>query len=242
MAQTGVVISIFNRKDAGLSCITSVLSDVPEGNPIVIVDDHSTDGIQGYLKEFEKRCVLVMNPQNMGFSCSANKGFRKARDLGAKNIIHLNGDVQVFPGWFESLTRVAEEYPDAGVVGPTYANNFDLRWRDQTRRTGAPGSALCARVDFLLGHCLLIREDLWNKGFRWDKKISPVGPFHLDVCLFSRAKGFKNYIATGSWAAVLDCPPGAKWILDLDPEKCFARGREYVRKKWKKKFFNVLLP
>lgn len=227
---TGIVIIVFNRMEAALRCIESVLTDAPDGSPIVVVDNSSTDGIRKFLPEFQRRCTIILSRKNQGLGRASNIGFRKARALGAQDVIRINGDIRVLPGWFESLVSVAA-LPDAGVVGPTYTM---LSIGDSQRITeqGVPGSDVQSKTDYLSGHCLLIPDRMWKKGFRWERSFRTWGPDNLDACLFSRWMKLSNYVAMGAQCMLVPCAHSTKWTPGVDIVRCLESGRKFLKRKW----------
>ena len=79
----------------------------------------------------QKRVRLIRNPRNLGFAASVNIGLRAA---AGHDVVLLNSDTMVPPGWLDELCAVAYGAPDIGTVTPlsndgsilSYPNQFDV--------------------------------------------------------------------------------------------------------------------
>ena len=59
---------------------------------------------------------LVANVRNLGFTHALNQGILAARP--DSDVVVLNNDAMVTPGWVEALQEVVQAFPDAGIVVP----------------------------------------------------------------------------------------------------------------------------
>jgi GT2 family glycosyltransferase len=84
---------------------------------IVVVDNGSSDGTVGYLKELSARNPRVrpfFNAQNVGFARATNQGIAAAR---GDVLVLLNNDALVPPGWLSRLVGYLDG-ENVGAVGP----------------------------------------------------------------------------------------------------------------------------
>ena len=126
-----VVVPVYRGVASTRACLRSVLehSGAALGR-LVIVDDASPEPAMqpmlAELRDAEPRIVLIRNEQNVGFVSSANRGL----SLRARDVVLLNSDTVVTPGWLDELTSVAESSDRIAAVVPL-SNN-----RSEERRVG----------------------------------------------------------------------------------------------------------
>jgi GT2 family glycosyltransferase/glycosyltransferase involved in cell wall biosynthesis len=129
--KASIIILNWNGKSLLAEGIPSVLEAVrADGRPheIIVVDNGSTDGSAGYLREQFPQVRLVLLPENLGFAEGNNAGVRAARhDV----VILLNNDMVV----------------DAGFIGPlldgfgpeTFAVSSQIHLQDPAARREETG-------------------------------------------------------------------------------------------------------
>ncbi len=154
---------------------------------------------------------VIDPPVNLGFPAACNLARALAR---GHYLVVVQDDGRLMPGWLESLVRVADAHPEAGLVGSV------TLWPDGERimqagqvlftdgslievAAGRPPSELDGRepfaVDTLSSHGLLVRADTWDAVGGLDEDYFPL--YMVDLTLSS-----------GVWArgeAVL-CAPNAR--------------------------------
>src|SRR5262249_55931580 len=89
---------------------------------IVLVNDHSPDPELGeYLRAMAAghRLTLIENDTNLGFAASVNRGLALHPD---RDIVVLNNDTEVPPGWLDRLVAADER---TGTVTP-FSNNATI--------------------------------------------------------------------------------------------------------------------
>jgi O-antigen biosynthesis protein len=99
-------------------CIESIRA-YTSNYEIVIVDNKSSSGVQEYLDTLESDddVLVIRSDQNLGFTNATNTGIQAIR-FEDSNIVLLNNDAMVTPGWIEALQEVVEQDPTVGVVAP----------------------------------------------------------------------------------------------------------------------------
>ncbi|MDP9047030.1 MAG: glycosyltransferase, partial [Bacteroidota bacterium] len=65
---------------------------------IIVVDDCSIDNSVEFLRSDYPDTIIIVNPENKGFSYSCNRGIEMAR---CELILLLNSDVKLMPDYFE---------------------------------------------------------------------------------------------------------------------------------------------
>jgi GT2 family glycosyltransferase len=113
-----VVIPVYRGRDTILACIESVLGTLPLGARCIVVEDASPEA--EVIKALEDlgqqgRIVLLRQKTNRGFPATANAGIRAA---GSHDVILLNSDTMVPPGWIERLAEAAYSATDIGTATP----------------------------------------------------------------------------------------------------------------------------
>lgn len=81
---------------------------------IIIVDDASTDDSAAFIRANYPEVVLVINPENKGFSHSCNRGIAIAQ---YELILLLNSDVKLMPDYFEHQWKYFLRWDTFGVMG-----------------------------------------------------------------------------------------------------------------------------
>jgi glycosyltransferase involved in cell wall biosynthesis len=84
---------------------------------LIVVNDGSTDNGLERIKEIKDERIRIVSQDNAGQSAARNKGIKDAKyDL----IAFLDADDQWEPEILDNFARVAEKYPDAGMIGAAY--------------------------------------------------------------------------------------------------------------------------
>lgn len=197
-----VIVPVYTGAAQTLACLHSVLAAdlAAEGSAaprahVVVVDDASPEP---ELAQAVRRLAglglveLVENPANRGFVASVNAGMALHPQ---RDVVLLNSDTVVFPGWLARMAAHLTARPDAGSVTPL-SNNATICSYPVTERDNRAGleldsatlDALAATVNAgvavdiptAVGFCMLIRRDC----------LTATGPF--DEAAFGRGYGEEN--------------------------------------------------
>jgi GT2 family glycosyltransferase len=99
---------------------------------IVVVDNGSADGTPALLRaEFPSVAVLRL-PQNQGYARANNAALRRALAAGAEFAALVNDDVEVEPGWLQTLLDGAAAHPEAGL----FCGTLLFRGEERINSTG----------------------------------------------------------------------------------------------------------
>jgi GT2 family glycosyltransferase len=102
-------------------CIASLLqSSYP--TRILVIDNGSTDGTPGYIRENFSQVDLTLSGHNLGFGQANNIGISRALAAGASHIFLLNQDAWVDPGVLGELVSLQSACPDYGIISPLHLN------------------------------------------------------------------------------------------------------------------------
>jgi GT2 family glycosyltransferase len=174
-----VVLNYKGREDT-LDCLRSLEHLTYRHVQIVVVDNHSEDGLEQAVRAAHPRAVFIQTGANLGFTGGNNVGIRYALEHGADYVMLLNNDTVVAPDFLDVMIEVMEQDPSIGVTGPMiyYYHNPDMIWsaggeidwsRGETHMTGineldVSQFGLTPRpADFVTGCALLARREVWQK-------------------------------------------------------------------------------
>ena len=108
-----VIIPCYNGEALIRRCLDGLISQTYPTFEIVVVDDASTDGTLGVLKEFPS-VRLVQNVENRGPAFSRNRGIEAS---GGEILVFLDADCEVDdPDWLARHVRLQAACP-GGIVG-----------------------------------------------------------------------------------------------------------------------------
>jgi GT2 family glycosyltransferase len=113
-----IVIPVHGNTAVVLACLESVLAHSGPSHRVIVVDDASpepelAEALDGMA--LRRRIRLVRQRHNVGFPASANAGIAAA---AGRDVILLNSDTLVAPGWADNLHAAAYSARDIGTVTP----------------------------------------------------------------------------------------------------------------------------
>jgi GT2 family glycosyltransferase len=208
-----IIIPVHGGERVVDACLDSVLSTLPPVARVIVVDDASPEpALAQTLSALarQKRIRLIRNSRNMGFAASVNVGLRAT---AAHDVVLLNSDTLVPPGWLDELRAVAYGAPDIGTVTPLSNDGSILSYPNQFEANDIPDLAATVRLNALarrvnhgsaveipvgVGFCLyikrsclddvgLLRADVFAQGYGEEN----------DFCLRARALGWRHMAAPG---------------------------------------------
>jgi GT2 family glycosyltransferase len=91
-----------------------------------MIDNGSTDGSLKYVKENFPQVSVIALEHNYGFTGGYNLGLEQLKGQ-YETFILLNTDVEVTPGWDQSLVNFLANHPDYAAVQPKI-----LSWKDRS--------------------------------------------------------------------------------------------------------------
>ncbi len=118
-----VVVPVHRGAADFIACVESVRRSPAAGARLVVVDDASPDpALREAVEAAAARgeVVLLRHPRGLGFPAAANTGLRHAclHVAGPRDVVLLNPDTVLPPGWLERLAKAAYAAPDIGSVTP----------------------------------------------------------------------------------------------------------------------------
>lgn len=192
-AGTAIVIPVYRGETETRACIDSVLASVSAQTPVVLINDASPEpGVTRLLRSYaaDGRVILIENEANLGFPGAVNRGMAAVDDY---DVVLLNADTIVFPGWLERLLAHADADPCIATVTPlsnagsiasypggagTPCDRDTAHRRDRLAARVNAGERIDAPTG--VGFCMFVRRAC----------LKQVGPF--DETLFGRGYGEEN--------------------------------------------------
>jgi GT2 family glycosyltransferase/glycosyltransferase involved in cell wall biosynthesis len=243
-ALTSIVILCFNGLAYTRQCLDSVDLFTPEPHEIIIVDNGSTDGTPGFLKQYAAEhdgVTLIMNDRNMGYAAGNNQAIRAAR---GEYVVLLNNDVVVTDGWLGRMIGHMEGHADTGMVGPItnsvsgaqlltgvpYGTDMDRMhaFAREVQGRNAGRTEHCMR---LVGFCLLIRRQVLDIIGGLDEGYLTGNYEDDDLCLRSCIAGFRNIIARDVFVHHFGSMTFK--VNSMDHSRTMDANREHFLRKWK---------
>ncbi|MXX82633.1 MAG: glycosyltransferase family 2 protein [Chloroflexi bacterium] len=108
-----VVIPNWNGKRFLAPCLDSLRAQTEPNIEIIIVDNGSSDGSQGFVKTAYADVHLIELPDNQGFTGACNRGMRAAT---GEFIALLNNDTEVARDWAAQVLQALDAKPAAGII------------------------------------------------------------------------------------------------------------------------------
>ncbi len=216
-----VIVPVYGARGqdpaATLACLDSVLNSLPRGSRLHIVDDCIPDPVLlAALQSLARRrpVRLLRQPANRGFPAAVNAGIRAA---AGRDVVLLNSDTLVPPGWLEALTAAARSAPGIGTACPLSNEATILSYPAAAGGNPMPDldgtiaqAALAARangaavidIPVAVGFCMFIRRACLDQVglFREDVFAQGYGE-ESDFCLRARHLGWRHVAAAGMFVA-----------------------------------------
>jgi GT2 family glycosyltransferase len=208
------VVVNYRHADDTVRCLVALQASDHLDQRIIVVDNTERDNASRvHLADLLDPCVEVLDAGgNIGFAAGCNIGIQAALAGEADYVWLVNPDAVVWPDTLSSMLAVAEEHPDAGIVGARILDGstpprilFNGGLVDAVRK-GATSHEDAGRfdrdvpdgvvrdVDYVTGACFLIRRGVLDQ-----VGLIPEDYFlyfeETDFCLRVRAAGWRTVMA-----------------------------------------------
>lgn len=198
-----------------LRCIRSFDERTPREVRLLVVDDCGDQRLTA--SEVEAAVLsgrdteFVLNPRNLGFVGTVNRAFDLRR---GDDIVLLNSDVVVLPGWFQPLQAGAYSAPSVASAtsladhgGIVSAPSLALLGEESADRLVALQEAVdrdCGgtpwvRLPAAVGHCCYLRADAVARVGLLDVAFSPGYGEEVDWSFRAQRAGLTHNAALTSW-------------------------------------------
>jgi GT2 family glycosyltransferase/glycosyltransferase involved in cell wall biosynthesis len=215
MPQVSIVVPVYNAAEDVARCVESVLRHTAGRARLLLIDDASPDpAIAALFARWEglPGIELHRQPANLGFTATCNRGFALA---GRDDVVLLNSDTQVGPGWLDGLRLAAHATPRIGTV-TAVSNNAGVfsvpepevenrlpGWfsvADMARLARQASLALWPAAPTGNGFCLYVRRDCLDAVGGFDEAAFPRGyGEENDFCMRAAAAGFEHRVDDRTW-------------------------------------------
>lgn len=219
-----VVIPVHGRMATVMACLDTVIASVRSPSRIVVVDDASpeADLSEALVSLAHAGGIrLLRHASARGFPASANAGIAAC---AGRDVVLLNSDTLVPPGWLERLGDAAWSAPDIGTVTPLSNNASIMTYPDPAKIGPAPDRTATEAMDRLahranggranggdvtdlpvgVGFCIYIKRACLDAvgGLRADVFAQGYGEEN-DFCLRARHLGWRHVGLTSLFVAHL---------------------------------------
>ena len=110
-----IIIPVYNGWEFTRACLDSVLPTLREGDAVIVANNASTDATFENLATGRPDGLRLVNlVENAGFAGACNAG---AKWASTRDLVFLNNDTIVYPGWLDELTYPLRK-DSVGAVGP----------------------------------------------------------------------------------------------------------------------------
>lgn len=155
--------------------IGDMLASVPDGVPVVIVDNASADADALGTLAVAHGATVVTNATNRGFGAACNVGAARG---DSDYLFFLNPDAQMAPGCLDTLLTAAQAHPDACAFSPRVLDGkgkpaFRRRSRllPRSAHWSGPPPTTDAEVPLLNGAAIFVRRDHFHAVGGFDEAI-----------------------------------------------------------------------
>ncbi|MGB9941464.1 glycosyltransferase family 2 protein [Methanosarcina sp.] len=112
---------LYNKEPHVKRALDSVISQTVQDFEIIVVNDGSTDKSADIVKSFIDARIRLINQKNAGVSVARNRGIDAAK---SELIAFLDADDEWLPDYLETILRLMEKYPDAGLYATSLKTEF----------------------------------------------------------------------------------------------------------------------
>lgn len=240
MKKTSIIIVSYNNLNYLIDCINSI-KEYTEKNTyeIIIIDNNSNTETTNWLKK-QSDIKLILNKKNLGFPKACNQGI----DIANKDndILLLNNDTIVTTNWLKNLKICLYSDSKIGATGSVSNHNENLQGVDFTysnfdemqlkaKYNNMSDKNKWEQKNFLIGFCLLIKNEVIKKIKCIDEKYTPGYVDDNDLSLEIIKLGYKLMLCHDSF---IHHYLGSEFRKDLTSfYKILNKNRNYFKKKWK---------
>jgi len=145
--RVSVTIVTYNSGRFIKRCLESVLAQRYAHKEIIVIDNASSDGTVDILEQFEDRCQIIYNDENIGFAAAQNQAIHAST---GEWVLTLNPDVLLLPNFIRALVEAGEFDPKVGTVCGkllTILATFDLPDKPLVDSTGIYFTPMLRHLD-----------------------------------------------------------------------------------------------
>ncbi|MBV8359333.1 MAG: glycosyltransferase, partial [Deltaproteobacteria bacterium] len=205
-----IVVPIFNAASDLALCIKSIIQHTTGSTRLLLIDDASPDpGVAEVLGGWQDwpGVEILRNPKNLGYTATVNRGITLS---AGDDVVLLNSDTIVGPGWLDGLRTAAYSSRSVGTVTAVSNNagafsipeigmeNVFPTWfevEDSARLVRQASPALMPALPTGSGFCMYMRRACIDAVGIFDEEAFPRGyGEENDFCMRAGRMGFLNLI------------------------------------------------
>ena len=210
-----VIIPVHNAANEVRECLHAVATCTPQSVHLLVIDDASTDPeIDAILRAFtsDSRFRIERNESNLGYTRTINRGLDLA---GTHDVVLLNSDTMVGPGWLARLTIAAYRQDRIATVTALSNNAGAFSAPETNRENPLPDGVAPVHVARAVaqastenypetptgnGFCMYVRRACLDEIGQFDEQSFPRGyGEENDFCMRARMQGWLNLIDASIW-------------------------------------------
>ena len=208
MRNTSIIIVTYNNLEYTKKCIESIRRYTTNNTyEIIVVDNYSSDDTYKWLLK-QKNIRLILNKENLGYPLACNQGIKIANK--DNDILLLNNDTIVTKNWLNNLKKCLYSNKLIGVVGSVSNNNENIQGVNFTydnfktmqklaKINNISNKEMWEEKVFLIGYCILIKRECFNKVGYLDKNYTPGYVDDNDYSIRVAKAGYKQYLCHDSF-------------------------------------------
>lgn len=179
-----VIIPLYNKSPYVAKAICSVLSQTFADYELIIVDDGSSDNsadIALQAIEGQGNCRLIKQ-DNAGVSMARNNGVAASQ---GECLCFLDADDWWEPTFLEEMSKLIEEFPDAGIYGTNYTIVNETKHKTRVAPIGVDSGFEKGYINYCQVYAKTLAMPLWT------------GAVCVPRSVFDEMRGFPKSIKLG---------------------------------------------
>lgn len=116
-----IIIPLYNKAPYIKRALDSILSQTVQNFEIIVVGGKSTDGGEDIVRSYTDSRVILIEEVGNGVSAARNQGILVA---SADLIAFLDADDKWSPEYLETILRLREKYPEAGLYSTAWYTRY----------------------------------------------------------------------------------------------------------------------
>ena len=174
-----VIIPLFNKAPYVEKAINSVLGQSFQDFELIVIDDGSSDDSLSVARSVLEKCnnpYRLILQENAGVSTARNNGVAASQ---SEYLCFLDADDWWAPTFLEKMSKLIQDYPEAGIYGTNYY------YVKNGRRTVCVSTAETGYIDYCHVYAEKLQMPLWT------------GSVCIPRSIFDEMKGFCPYLKLG---------------------------------------------
>jgi len=156
-----VIIPLYNKAPYVTKAIWSVLSQTYTDFELVIMDDGSTDDSYNVARNFiegHSNCRII-HQNNAGVSLARNNAVRMSQ---GDYLCFLDADDWWNPAFLEEMSKLIEEFPDAGIYGTSYTIVNETKHKTRVAPIGVEPGFEKGYINYCQVYAKTLAMPLWT--------------------------------------------------------------------------------